>query len=57
MKTSDEEINYREKDIKYIAIILLCLIIPAALAFVPIGNNVILSKYTNELKHFKLNDD
>lgn len=41
--------------LKYIGIILLCLIIPTALAFVPIGNNVILNKHTNELKNFKLN--
>ncbi len=41
--------------LKYIGIILLCLIIPAALSFVPIGNNVILKKHTNELENFKLN--
>lgn len=40
--------------LKYIVIILLCLIIPAALAFIPIGNNIILKKYTNELKNFNL---
>lgn len=43
--------------LKYIGIIILCLIIPATLAFVPVGNHVILKKYTNELKHFKLNAD
>lgn len=43
--------------LKYIGIILLCLVIPAAIAFVPIGNNVILNKHTNELEHFKLNAD
>jgi hypothetical protein len=41
--------------LKYIGIILLCLLIPAALAFVPIANNIIIKKYTNELKNFKLN--
>lgn len=41
--------------LKYIGIILLCLIIPASLAFVPIGNNIILKKHTNELKNLKLN--
>lgn len=44
-----------KKILKYIGIILLCLIIPATLSFVPIGNNVILNKHTNELKNFKLN--
>ncbi len=44
-----------KKILKYIGIILLCLIIPAALSFVPIGNNVILKKHTNELENFKLN--
>lgn len=43
--------------LKYIGIILLCLIIPAALVFVPIGNNYILIKHTYELKHYKLNAD
>ena len=43
--------------IKYIGLILLCLIIPAALAFIPVGNNAILKKHTNELKHFILNAD
>jgi hypothetical protein len=41
--------------LKYIGIILLCLIIPAALAFVPIGNNIILKKHTYELMNHKLN--
>jgi hypothetical protein len=44
-----------KKILKYIGIILLCLIIPTSLAFVPIGNNVILKKHTYELKNFKLN--
>ncbi|MHB8129218.1 MAG: hypothetical protein ACYDEX_09490 [Mobilitalea sp.] len=44
-----------KRTLKFIGIILLCLIIPSALAFVPIGNNIILKKHTNELKNIKLN--
>lgn len=35
--------------------VLLFLIIPVSLLFVPIGNNIILKKHTNEIKHFRLN--
>ena len=49
--------NRMKKILKYTGIIVLMLIIPAALAFVPIGNNIILHKHTNELKKFKLNAD
>ena len=48
------EKNYMKRILRYIGIILLGLIIITALAFVPIGNNVILKKYTNELKSLKL---
>lgn len=44
-----------KKILKYTGVVLLFLLIPAALAFVPIGNNIILHKHTNELKRFKLN--
>lgn len=43
--------------LNYTGFILLCLIIPTELVFVPIGNNLILKKHTNELKNFKLNAD
>lgn len=46
-----------KKILKYIGIILIFLMIPAALLFVPIGNNLILQKHTNELKELKLNSD
>lgn len=44
-----------KKILKYIGMVLLLLIIPIALLFVPISNNIILKKHTNELKNFKLN--
>ena len=44
-----------KKIFKYVFIIFLFLFIPAALLFVPIGNNIILRIQTNELKHFQLN--
>ncbi len=40
---------------KYIMFIFLLLIIPGALLYVPIGNNIILGMHTNELKNFQLN--
>lgn len=49
------ELTLMKRILKYTGNILLCLIIPAALSFVPIGNNVILKKHTNALKNFKLN--
>ncbi|SHO51597.1 hypothetical protein [Anaerocolumna xylanovorans] len=45
-----------KKILKYIGIVLLILL-PFAVLFVPIGNNIILDKYTNKLKHVKLNAD
>ncbi len=36
---------------KYIMFISLLLLIPIALLYVPIGNNIILKIHTNELKH------
>lgn len=44
-----------KKIFKYIMVIFLLLIIPVALLYVPIGNNIILKMQSNELKHFKLN--
>ncbi len=44
-----------KKIFKYIIVIFLLLLIPVALLFVPIGNNIILKMHTNELKHFQLN--
>lgn len=44
-----------KKIFKYIMVIFLLLIIPVALLYVPIGNNIILKMHSNELKHFKLN--
>lgn len=46
-----------KKILKYTGVILLFIIIPVALSFVPIGNNIILQKHTNDLKGFKLNTD
>ncbi len=40
---------------KYIMFISLLLLIPIALLYVPIGNNIILKIHTNELKHVQLN--
>ena len=40
---------------KYIMFIFLLLLIPVALLYVPIGNNIILKMNTNELKHVQLN--
>ncbi len=40
---------------KYIMFIFLLLLVPVALLYVPIGNNIILKMYLNELKHLKLN--
>lgn len=44
-----------KKILKYIGITILFLMIPAALLFVPIGNNIILRNHTSELKNIKLN--
>jgi len=44
-----------KKIFKYIIILFLLLLIPVTLLFVPIGNNIILNKHTNELKRFNLN--
>jgi hypothetical protein len=44
-----------KKIFKYIFIIFILLLIPVALLFVPIGNNIILNTHTNELKRIKLN--
>lgn len=46
-----------KKILKYVGIILLFLLIPATVAFVPISNNIILQKHTYELKRFILNAD
>ncbi len=46
-----------KKIFTYFGIILLFLIIPAALSFVPIGNNIILLKYNNDLERVILNAD
>lgn len=45
-----------KKKLRYIGILILILI-AASLAFVPIGNNIILNKYTNELNKVVLNAD
>ena len=44
-----------KKILKYIISIVLILLIVVSLSFIPIGNNIILRKHTNELKNFKLN--
>lgn len=44
-----------KKIMKYIGMVLLLLFFPVILLFVPIGNNIILNKHTNELKNFELN--
>lgn len=41
--------------LKYMIVAVLFLLIVVALSFIPIGNNIILSKHTNELKNIKLN--
>lgn len=43
------------KILKYMIFIVLFLLIIIAFSFIPIGNNIILKKHTNELKHFELN--
>ena len=47
--------NKMKKILKYIVITILLLLIVIALSFIPIGNNIILKKHTNELKSIKLN--
>lgn len=44
-----------KKILKHTSIIILYLLVVAAVFFVPIGNNIILKRYTNKLKDFKLN--
>jgi hypothetical protein len=44
-----------KKLFKNIIVIFLLLLIPFALLYVPIGNNIILKRHTNKLKHIKLN--
>lgn len=45
------------KILKYIVISIVALVILTEFLFPPIGNNAILLKHTNNLKHFKLNAD
>ncbi len=46
-----------KKRLKYIGIITLIFLIITGMAYIPVGNNIILLKYTNELKNSKLNAD